>query len=184
MSEFLQSLRMILFSQGVYIVLGLLTIGLVNAETHVDGYQATKIDKENYYELPTRDVELEQLIEANKTRKKGDRYIFKPLLVRFDATIQQLPKKANTDYLLNALSMMGIEELPQAKHQMFIRGENNTVIAVYVEEQLAKSMLKHLKPEQQWHFDAIHSYNYHRGPALLLTHIEPVKTKMVDNATQ
>lgn len=135
---------------------------------------AKEVSIDDFYELKSSDVDLDNLIKISKMSKKGHRFIIKPRLVRFSATIQQKPKEASTVYLLSALSMMGMADIPATSYQMFIRSDNDSVIAVYVEDKLAKMILDNLEAEQKWGWQAIHSYNNHRGPALLLTSVNPL----------
>ncbi len=122
-----------------------------------------KVDK-----VDNRAVDLDTLIARNSTQKKGEKFIFFPRALCFSAVIQQLPKKANAEYLLNALAMMGVEPLPLVRHQMFIRSKQGKVIAVYVNDKLTKIINESFMPEQTINWLALHSYNYNRGPALLL----------------
>ena len=138
---------------------------------------SNSVEQSNIYSLESRTVDLDNMIEKNKLGEKGKRIIFEPKLVKFSATIQQLPKKANTDYLLKALTLGGLTEHPTTSHQMFIRSPNNTIIAVYVEDKLAKLILEQLKEEQQWRWQALHSYNNYRGPALLLIGVESLDSE-------
>ncbi len=112
-------------------------------------------------------IDLDHLIEKTKT-VKGKKYIIKPVMFSFDATIQTLPKKGNTDYIKQTLAMMGLRPIPEMSYQMFVRSQKGEVIAVYVEDKLAEQLLKTNKPEQRFLWQALHSYNYFRGPALVL----------------
>ncbi len=112
-------------------------------------------------------VDLDYLIEKTKT-VKGKKYILKPVMFSFNGTIQTLPKKGNTDYIKQALAMMGLSPIPEMSYQMFIRSPKGEVIAVYIEDKLAEQLLKINKPEQQFLWQALHSYNYFRGPAIVL----------------
>ncbi len=129
---------------------------------------------DDFYELESREVDLDRLITTSKMSQKGQRFIMKPKLIRFSATIQDKPKEAKADYLINALAMMGMADIPATNHQMFIRSDNDAIISVYVEDDLARMISENLKIEQKWIWYAIHSYNYYRGPALLITRVEPL----------
>ncbi len=118
-------------------------------------------------------VELENYIKTQLPDKKGGKSILPIKRVTFEASIMSKPKEGKFNYIYMALDMMGMRPMPVIKHQIFVQAGDSKVIAVYLEEHFAKSLEKHIKLGNvkigsTLTFKGYHSYNYKRGPAMVM----------------
>lgn len=127
---------------------------------------------------PHSQIELKALINTSLAEYVGRIGIIAPQNIKFSAQLIATPKKATTQYLYTALSVMEITPLPSVNYQAFISAdESNTsrVIAVYLEDKLAEELLKmdmSLLNAQSAIWYGYHIYNYSRGPAIVIENIE------------
>ena len=131
-------------------------------------------------------VDLESYIKTQRPSKKGGKSILPIKRVAFSATLMSKPKKGKFDYIYMALDMMHMRPMPVIKHQVFVAAKDGKVISVYLEEHFAKGLEKHIvlgniKVGQELHFKGYHSYNYKRGPAIVMEGLfDSSKDKLIE----
>lgn len=118
-------------------------------------------------------VALENYIKTQLPDKKGGKSILPIQRVTFDAALMSKPKEGKFNYIYMALDMMGMRPMPVITHQVFVQAKDGKVISVYLEEHFAKSLEKHImlgniKIGNDLTFKGYHSYNYKRGPAMVM----------------
>ena len=118
-------------------------------------------------------VALADYIKTQQPDKKNGKSILPIKRVTFDAVLMSKPKAGDFKYIYMALKMMKMDPMPVIKHQVFVQAEDGKVIAVYLEENFAKGLEKHinigtLKIGSSLTFKGYHSYNYKRGPAMVM----------------
>jgi hypothetical protein len=116
-------------------------------------------------------VDLDQVLAKTKSKSANDgrRFIFrKTIPVSLQVKLMRLPEKRKIEYLYTAMSVAGIDPLPEVSHRMFVASASGAVIPVYVEDEAAKTISQTLKVNQDISLYAYHIYNYAKGPAYLV----------------
>ena len=118
-------------------------------------------------------VDLDSYIKTQRPHKKGGKSILPIKRVMFNATLMSKPKQGKFNYIYMALDMMHMKPMPVIKHQVFVGAKDGEVISVYLEEHFAKVLEKHIKLGnikigEDLVFKGYHSYNYKRGPAMVM----------------
>lgn len=118
-------------------------------------------------------VNLDSYIKNQRPDKKNGKSILPIKRITFGATLMSKPEAGEFKYIYMALELMGMKPLPVIKHQVFVQSEDGTVISVYMEEYFANTLDKHIrlgniKIGQHLLFKGYHSYNYKRGPAMVM----------------
>lgn len=121
---------------------------------------------------PTRSykpVQLGELVEKSRTEIAGQRIIFAPTAVKFQARLSALPAPQKTEYLQSALSMMKVSTVPKVSQRIGLDYGGDKALAAYIEDGAAERLAKTTKLGQALTFYALHIYNNNRGPALVVT---------------
>lgn len=116
-----------------------------------------------------KDVQLKELVDKSKTDIPGQRIIFAPSPVKFQARLAAMPAPQKSEYLMMALSMMKVSSPPKVSQRIGIDYGGDKALAAYIDDALAERLGKQAKLGQSLTFYAFHVYNNNRGPALLVT---------------
>lgn len=127
--------------------------------------QPTVLDASASY----KDVILKELVDKSKTDIPGQRIIFAPSPVKFQARLAAMPAPQKSEYLMMALSMMKVPSPPKVSQRIGIDFGGDKALAAYIDDTLAERLGKQAKLGQSLTFYAFHVYNNNRGPALLVT---------------
>ena len=115
-----------------------------------------------------RAVDLDAYIKSQRPLQTGTRSIFAPRDISFSAKPKSRPEPIEVSYLYEALSIMGVDPLPEVSHQMFVESVGGQVIAVYVEDRFVDAINAEIESEALAEFDGYHVYNYSKGPAIVV----------------
>ena len=116
-----------------------------------------------------KSVELKELVAGARTELPGQRIIFAPTAIRFRAVLAAMPVPQKTDYLKQALGMMGISNLGNINQRIGLGYGGDKALAAYIDDTAASRLTQGAKPGQSLQFYAYHVYNHSRGPALVIT---------------
>lgn len=114
-------------------------------------------------------VQLGELVEKSRTEIAGQRIIFAPTAVKFQARLSALPAPQKTEYLQSALAMMKVSTVPKVSQRIGLDYGGDKALAAYIEDSTAARLAKTAKLGQALTFYALHIYNNNRGPALVVT---------------
>lgn len=116
-----------------------------------------------------KDVNLKELVTKSRTEIPGQRIIFAPSPVKFQATLAAMPAPQKADYLMSALSMMKVSDPPKVSQRIGLDFGGDKALAAYIDDTVAARLATTAKIGQKLTFYAFHVYNNNRGPALLIT---------------
>ncbi|MFT3848565.1 MAG: hypothetical protein QM739_07735 [Propionivibrio sp.] len=116
-------------------------------------------------------VDLKTLVGSSRTEVPGQRVIFVPTPVRFQARLAALPAPQKTDYLKKALGMMGAGHNIQVSQRIGLDYGGDKALVAYIDDVAAAQLAKDGKVGQAMDFYAYHVYNHSRGPALVVVAI-------------
>lgn len=116
-----------------------------------------------------KDVSLKDLVAKSRTDIPGQRIIFAPSPVKFQATLSAMPAPQKADYLMTALSMMKVSNPPKVSQRIGLDFGGDKALAAYIDDSIATRLASSAKLGQTLTFYAFHIYNNNRGPALLIT---------------
>lgn len=116
-----------------------------------------------------KEITLPALIEQSRTAIPGQRVIFAPAPIRFQARLAVMPSPQKADYLMMALSMMKVSSPPKVSKRIGIDFGGEKPLAAYIDDTTAERLVQSARPGQRLTFYAYHVYNNNRGPALLVT---------------
>lgn len=116
-----------------------------------------------------KDVALKELVEKSKTEIPGQRIVFAPSPVKFQARLAAMPAPQKTEYLMSALAMMKVSTPPKVSQRIGLDYGGDKALAAYIDDAIVERLTKNAKPGQMLTFYAFHVYNNNRGPALLVT---------------
>lgn len=131
-------------------------------------------------------VSLDSYIKSQRPDKKDGKSILPIKRVTFDAILMSRPEAKEFQYIYLALELMRVDPLPVIKHQAFVQAEDGKVISVYLEEKFAMGLENHInlgtiKIGDSLNFKGYHSYNYKRGPAMVMEGLfDKRKDKLVE----
>lgn len=114
-------------------------------------------------------VQLGELVEKSRTEIAGQRIIFAPSAIKFQARLSAMPAAQKTDYLQSALAMMKVSAAPKVSQRIGLDYGGTKALAAYIEDGAAERLTKTAKLGQALTFYALHIYNNNRGPALVVT---------------
>lgn len=115
-----------------------------------------------------REVDLRQFVAASRTEKPGQRIIFVPARVKFRARLARLPIAQESGYLMSALQATGVVNPPAVEHGIGLDYGGEKGLAAYIEKDAARHLTSAAKAGDTLTFYALHVYNNHRGPALVI----------------
>lgn len=118
-----------------------------------------------------RAVDLKTLVGNSRTEVPGQRVIFVPSPVRFQAKLAALPAPQKTEYLKKALGMMGAGHNIQVSQRIGLDYGGEKALVAYIDDSAAAQLTKDGKVGQSFDFYAYHVYNHSRGPALVVVAI-------------
>ncbi|UCV12762.1 hypothetical protein KI614_05990 [Dechloromonas denitrificans] len=116
-----------------------------------------------------KDVSLKDLVAKSRTDIPGQRIIFAPSPIKFQATLSAMPAPQKADYLMTALSMMKVSNPPKVSQRIGLDFGGDKALAAYIDDSIAARLASSAKIGQTLTFYAFHIYNNNRGPALLIT---------------
>lgn len=116
-----------------------------------------------------KEVVLKDLVEKSRTEIPGQRIIFAPASVKFQARLASLPIPQKTEYLSAALAMMQVSAVPKVSQRIGLDYGGDKALAAYIDDSAAARLGQSAKPGQKLTFYAFHVYNNNRGPALVVT---------------
>lgn len=116
-----------------------------------------------------KDVNLKELVAKSRTEIPGQRIIFAPSPVRFQAVLAALPAPQKAEYLMTALAMMKVSDPPKVSQRIGLDFGGEKILAAYIDDAVASRLVASAKVGQMLTFYAFHVYNNNRGPALLVT---------------
>jgi hypothetical protein len=127
--------------------------------------------KASVQENPTtyKAVNLRELVTKSRTEIPGQRIIFAPSPVKFQATLSAMPAPQKAEYLMAALSMMKVSDPPKVSQRIGLDFGGDKALAAYIDDTVAARLVSTAKIGQTLTFYAFHVYNNNRGPALLIT---------------
>ncbi|MGL1958377.1 MAG: hypothetical protein OCD00_13780 [Colwellia sp.] len=138
---------------------------------------------ENSWGDESKTVDLDNYIASNQVSQnivdKKQRVMLEPELINFYAVLQTQVKKSKAELVTDALSVWGISPLPEVGYSTYIRSLIGEVIAVYVENTIAKHITTSFTPEMIIELQAYRLYNYAKGPRLLLVGVKAVDKELV-----
>lgn len=114
-------------------------------------------------------VNLGELVDKSRTEIAGQRIIFVPTPVKFEARLSALPAPQKAEYLQSALAMMKVSTVPKVSQRIGLDYGGDKSLAAYIEDGTAQRLGKSAKLGQTLTFYALHVYNNNRGPALVVT---------------
>lgn len=149
--------------------LGLALVGLSPLSTAAE--PPAEPVKSNLQENPAayKDINLKELVTKSRTEIPGQRIIFAPSPVKFQATLSAMPAPQKADYLMTALSMMKVSDPPKVSQRIGLDFGGDKALAAYIDDSVASRLATSAKLGQSLTFYAFHVYNNNRGPALLIT---------------
>lgn len=149
--------------------LGLALVGMSPLSIAAD--VAPEPAKASTPETPTtyKDVNLKELVANSRTDIPGQRIIFAPSPVKFQATLSAMPAPQKAEYLMSALSMMKVSDPPKVSQRIGLDFGGDKALAAYIDDNVATRLASAAKVGQKLTFYAFHVYNNNRGPALLIT---------------
>lgn len=115
-----------------------------------------------------REVDLRRFVPASRTEKPGLRTLFVPARVKFRARLARLPIPQESSYLMQALNMTGVVNPPLVEHGIGLDYGGEKGLAAYIEKSAAEHLASTAKAGDTLTFYALHVYNNHRGPALVI----------------
>ncbi len=116
-------------------------------------------------------VDLKTLVGSSRTDVPGQRVIFVPSPVKFQAKLAALPAPQKTEYLKKALGMMGAGKSIQGNQRIGLDYGGEKALVAYIDDTAAAQLTKDGKVGQSLDFYAYHVYNHSRGPALVVVAI-------------
>lgn len=116
-------------------------------------------------------VDLKTLIGNSRTGVPGQRVIFVPSPVKFQAKLAALPAPQKTEYLKKALGMMGAGHNIQVSQRIGLDYGGDKALVAYIDDTAAARLSKDGKVGEALDFYAYHVYNHSRGPALVIVAI-------------
>lgn len=127
--------------------------------------------KANAQETPAtyKEVNLKELVANSRTDIPGQRIIFAPTPVKFQAKLSAMPAPQKAEYLMSALAMMKVSDPPQVSQRIGLDFGGEKALAAYIDDTVAARLTAAAKVGQMLNFYAFHVYNNNRGPALLIT---------------
>lgn len=149
--------------------LGLALLGLSPFSVAAD--VSAEPAKAGVQENPTayKDVNLRELVTRSRTDIPGQRIIFAPSPVKFQARLSAMPAPQKAEYLMTALSMMKVSDPPKVSQRIGLDFGGDKALAAYIDDTAAARLASTAKLGQTLTFYAFHVYNNNRGPALLIT---------------
>lgn len=150
----------------------LLGIALLAISPHsIAADAAPQPAKTSPQETPTayKEVNLKELVTKSRTDIPGQRIIFAPTPVKFQATLSAMPAPQKAEYLMSALSMMKVSDPPRVSQRIGLDFGGEKALAAYIDDTVAARLSAAAKIGQKLTFYAFHVYNNNRGPALLIT---------------
>lgn len=134
---------------------------------------------------PHQPMELQALVDKEKSAYQGKIVIVLPVNLRFTGVLKALPAKKNTGYLQTAFQVLRVAPLPKVQYQAFMGAPGDVdkpgdVIAIYMDNQLAEKITQRfgvsplanplINRRAVWY--GYHIYNFSRGPAIVLENVE------------
>jgi len=121
-------------------------------------------------------VELDSFITENRAHAQqvGKKVIFQSRPIAFEARLKRHPEEKEMSYIYTALSVSGVEPMPEVGHRMFIESDAGKIIPVYVEKRAVEIINNGLKENDRTLFECYHVYNYAKGPAVLVVDFKRV----------
>lgn len=116
-----------------------------------------------------KEVNLKELVIKSRTEIPGQRIIFAPSPVKFQATLSAMPAPQKAEYLMSALAMMKVSDPPKVSQRIGLDFGGDKALAAYIDDTVATRLTSAAKIGQTLTFYAFHVYNNNRGPALLIT---------------
>lgn len=116
-------------------------------------------------------VDLKALVSSSRTEVPGQRVIFVPSPVKFQAKLAALPAPQKTEYLKKALGMMGAGHNIQVSQRIGLDYGGEKALVAYIDDTAAAQLTRDGKVGQALDFYAYHVYNHSRGPALVVVAI-------------
>ncbi|MFH1659463.1 MAG: hypothetical protein ABIG35_09130 [Pseudomonadota bacterium] len=150
--------------------LGLVLVGMSPLSVAADSAPTAAL-KTNIQENQTayKEVNLRELVSKSRTEIPGQRIIFAPSPVKFQATLAVMPSPQKAEYLMAALSMMKVSDPPKVSQRIGLDFGGEKALAAYIDDAVAARLGGSAKVGQVLTFYAFHVYNNNRGPALLIT---------------
>lgn len=118
-------------------------------------------------------VDIDAYAAKHRPSKPGTRTLLPPQFIGFTARLAEPPRKAKTDYLKTALSILQVAEPPPVSHQMLLLTPGGQRLPVYVEDKLVPVLAAAERREAL--FVGYHLYTYSKGPAIVVTGYAPKK---------
>ncbi len=115
-----------------------------------------------------KQVDLKTLVGNSRTEVPGQRIIFVPSPVKFQARLAAMPAPQKTDYLKKALGMMGAGTTIKVSQRIGLDYGGEKALVAYIDDTAAALLVKDGKVGQSMDFYAYHVYNHSRGPALVI----------------
>lgn len=115
-----------------------------------------------------KQMDLKTLVGNSRTEVRGQRVIFAPSPIRFQARLTAMPAPQKTDYLKKALGMMGVGNTIKVSRRIGLDYGGDKALAAYVDDAAAARLSKEGKLGQLFEFYAYHVYNNAHGPALVV----------------
>lgn len=119
-----------------------------------------------------REVDIDAYVAEQRPLTASSRTLLPPRYISFAAKLAQPPRKAKTDYLRQAFSVLGITEPPAVGHQMLLVTPAGSKLPVYVEDALVPAIAATPAARQGARFWGYHIYTYSRGPAIVVTRLQ------------
>jgi hypothetical protein len=140
------------------------------------------------WQQDSKTVDLDNYIAANQISQeminKKQRLILKPELIDFHAILQAPVKLTKAELVADTLGVWGISPLPEVEYSTYIRTLSGKIIAVYVENTIAKHLNTSFAPEMTIELQAYRLYNYAKGPRLLLVGVKTADKALVKKIQQ
>lgn len=115
-----------------------------------------------------KQVDLKTLVGNSRTEMPGQRIIFVPSPVKFQARLAAMPAPQKTDYLKKALGMMGAGATIKVSQRIGLDYGGEKALVAYIDDTAAARLAKDGKVGQAMDFYAYHVYNHSHGPALVV----------------
>lgn len=151
------------------LALGLALLALSPLSAAADGAPAAPLKVSQEPASTYREVNLKELVANSRTEIPGQRIIFAPAPVKFQATLSAMPAPQKAEYLMSALALMKVSDPPKVSQRIGLDFGGEKALAAYIDDSVAARLANSAKVGQSLTFYAFHVYNNNRGPALLIT---------------
>lgn len=124
-------------------------------------------------------TDLDRLIEQSAPTQ-GQAEIFRPRAIRIEAEVVEPPGPRKSAYLLESLSLWGVDPLPEVHDGLRVRSTGGESTWLYLEAKAAEHAKNDLRTGETATFFGYHVYNTKYGPGILVSDFEVHEVSLVD----